>query len=158
MTTTTTTWRPPSRRYYEREGATYKPFNRDITTTRGYNRPPQYPFEVTTQKVTTHQPRTRHHHHHHHQQTPKPDTCNTAYDAITIIRNEVFIFKGRYLWRVNNEGLVAGYPHEINKMWRELPRNLTHVDSVYENRKRQIVFFIGKLEDKIFKMSKLFKF
>lgn len=39
---------------------------------------------------------------------------------------------------------MPGYPHEINKMWRELPRDLIKVDAVYENKKRQIVFFIGK--------------
>lgn len=29
-------------------------------------------------------------------------------------------------------------------MWSELPKNLTHVDAVYERPDRKIAFFIGK--------------
>lgn len=61
-----------------------------------------------------------------------------------MIRGEIFIFKNRYLWRIGNEGLLPGYPHEIMKMWNELPTTLTHIDTVYENKRRQIVFFIGE--------------
>jgi hypothetical protein len=30
-----------------------------------------------------------------HRKSGKPDTCDTSYDAISVIRREVFIFKGR---------------------------------------------------------------
>lgn len=30
-----------------------------------------------------------------HRKAGKPDTCDTSYDAISVIRREVFIFKGR---------------------------------------------------------------
>lgn len=98
------------------------------------------PSVATTTSSTTSQPTTKHHKKYY----PKPDTCNTSYDAVTIIRGEIFIFKGRHLWRIGNEGLLPGYPHEIIKMWSELPSSLTHIDSVYENKRRQIVFFIGE--------------
>lgn len=149
----TTTTRPPTtRRYYSNrrvEIITRKP---DYEyQTRNPNKPRYYPSEVTTQKTSTNHHQHRHHHHHHNNHnnnnnnpSHKPQTCDTTYDAITIIRGEIFIFKGRFLWRISSNGLVPGYPHEINKMWRELPSNLTHVDSVYENKKRQIVFFIGE--------------
>lgn len=132
------------------------------TTTRRFNPKPIYPDKPhrrldsnypprTPEKPryypsipTTHATTTRSRQHHNNQHHDKPETCNTSYDAITIIRGEIFIFKGRYLWRVGNDGLHDGYPHEITKMWSELPRDLTHVDSVYENKKRQIVFFIGE--------------
>lgn len=40
---------------------------------------------------------------------------------------------------------MPGYPTEIRQHWRDLPEDLTHIDSVYENKKdMQIVFFIGK--------------
>lgn len=139
---TTTTRRSTTRRkhadrkHYEPSGRrnsvdTYYPRNRDR---------PRYSPSTTS---TTLAPSTRHHNVHHNNRHQKPDTCNTSYDAITIIRGEIFIFKGRYLWRIGAEGLQHGYPYEIAKMWNELPLGLDHVDSVYENKKRQIVFFIG---------------
>ncbi|XP_055313723.1 matrix metalloproteinase-2-like isoform X2 [Sitodiplosis mosellana] len=75
----------------------------------------------------------------------KPDTCNTSYDAITIIWKELFIFKDRYLWRIGENGLHSGYPDEINRIWSQLPSNFTHIDAVYENKHKKIVFFIGKM-------------
>lgn len=51
----------------------------------------------------------------------------------------------QYLWRFYDNGqLMPGYPSEIRQHWRELPEDLTHIDSVYENKDMQIVFFIGK--------------
>lgn len=140
---TTTTRRSTTRRkhadrkHYESSGRrnsvdTYYPRNRDR---------PRYSPSTTS---TTLAPSTRHHNVHHNNRHQKPDTCNTSYDAITIIRGEIFIFKGRYLWRIGTEGLQNGYPYEIAKMWNELPLGLDHVDSVYENKRRQIVFFIGE--------------
>lgn len=47
------------------------------------------------------------------------------------------------MWRIGDQGLYAGYPHEISRVWNELPENFTHVDAVYENSDRKIIFFIG---------------
>lgn len=144
-TTTTQRTRPTTRRYYP-ERRTEPRRNYNEHPTRSPNHPRYYPAETTTAATTTTQRTSQHHqhHHNHHPQNDKPDTCNTSYDAITIIRGEIFIFKGRYLWRIGNDGLMNGYPYEITKMWRELPRDLTHVDTVYENKRQQIVFFIGE--------------
>jgi hypothetical protein len=78
----------------------------------------------------------------------RPSTCDSSYDAISLIRDELFIFKGRYFWRVNStpkndNRLLKGYPSLITNMWQQLPPNLTHVDAVYEHNKEEIVFFIG---------------
>lgn len=143
--TTTTTKRYNTRRYYSDRRQNESNGRRNSFDT---NYPPRYPERpryypsVPTKSSTTTEPTTRYHHHNRHH--PKPDTCNTSYDAITMIRGEIFIFKGRYLWRIGADGLLDGYPHEITKMWNELPRLLTHVDTVYENKRRQIVFFIGE--------------
>lgn len=40
--------------------------------------------------------------------------------------------------------MLPGYPAEITRMWRDLPRNLTRIDAVYERLDNKIVFFIGK--------------
>ncbi|XP_037714565.1 matrix metalloproteinase-2 isoform X1 [Drosophila subpulchrella] len=83
-------------------------------------------------------------HHHNKPRKPKPDTCMTSYDAISMIRGELFIFRGPFLWRIGASGLYPGYPTETRRHWSALPENLTKVDAVYENKQRQIVFFIGR--------------
>ncbi|XP_063536564.1 matrix metalloproteinase-2 [Cydia strobilella] len=74
----------------------------------------------------------------------KPDTCDTSYDAVALIRGELFIFKNRYHWRIGAHGRYKEYPIEISRMWTALPRDLTHVDAVYERPDKKIAFFIGK--------------
>ncbi|KAJ6648581.1 Matrix metalloproteinase-2, partial [Pseudolycoriella hygida] len=120
----------------------YKPYPRypprDPETTdypRYYpDRPRTYTTTTSTQRPFRRQPHAQ-----------KPETCNTSYDAITVIRGELFIFKDRYLWRIGSQGLYAGYPHEMDRLWIGLPKNFTHIDAVYENKERQIVFFIGNM-------------
>lgn len=77
----------------------------------------------------------------------RPETCDSSYDAISLIRDELFIFRGRYFWRINStpndNRLLKGYPSLITMMWQELPANLTHVDAVYEHNEVEIIFFIG---------------
>lgn len=72
-----------------------------------------------------------------------PDKCDTSYDAISIIRREIFVFKGRYLWRIGDQGLYEGYPAEIVRLFN-LPEDIDHVDAVYERPDKKIVFFIDK--------------
>ncbi|CAL4065532.1 unnamed protein product, partial [Meganyctiphanes norvegica] len=76
----------------------------------------------------------------------KPDTCNTEYDAISVIRREIYVFKGKYFWRLDAVGkLKPNYPADISRFWTGLPDNLTHIDAVYERpHDANIVFFIGK--------------
>nr|XP_033330394.1 matrix metalloproteinase-2 isoform X2 [Megalopta genalis] len=96
----------------------------------------------TTARTTTYTQRPRH----RWTPTPRddvPDKCDTSYDAISIIRRETFVFKGRYLWRIGNRGLYEGYPAEITRLFN-LPEEIDHVDAVYENPDKKIVFFIGK--------------
>lgn len=156
-------YRPNDPRYDSRNDAnTEKP----KITTEIYPRYPQntpttskyYTFRTPTKSIpttaSTKLPKqNKFHNRHHNRNNPhqndidvKPNTCDTSYDAITMIRGEIFIFRGKYLWRINQNGLVNGYPHEIRRLWADLPKNLTHVDTVYENKKRQIIFFIGKLK------------
>lgn len=69
-----------------------------------------------------------------------PEKCNTSYDAIALLRNELFIFKGRYMWRPDSDSEAI----EIRKMWSELPESLTHVDAVFEGEDSKIWFFVGR--------------
>ncbi|XP_076345485.1 matrix metalloproteinase-25-like [Tachypleus tridentatus] len=74
----------------------------------------------------------------------KPDACETSIDAISIIRNEIFIFKDKYFWRMNEKGSSqwAGYyPAEIDKFWFG---GFKKVDAVYERTNdAKIMFFSG---------------
>ncbi|KAK7792928.1 hypothetical protein R5R35_008070 [Gryllus longicercus] len=115
-TTTTTTRKPYVRPTKRRDPPRYTP------------PPPRYPVHYPTEE-----------------EDDKPNGCEMSYDAISVIRGEVFIFKGRYLWRIGNDGLLPNYPAEIRRLWHRLPENLTHVDAVYERNDKKIVFFIGKM-------------
>ncbi|KRT82150.1 Peptidase [Oryctes borbonicus] len=102
-----------------------------------------YPTTTSTSPPTTttrRQPIIRH----HYPDRPKPDSCNTSFDAVAVIRREVFFFKDAYFWRIGDTGLLPGHPALITRMWYALPRNLTHVDAVYETPGNKIVFFIGR--------------
>lgn len=65
------TFPPPQRTYPPRTYPTRTP-------ERNYPKYPNYPPTTPTIEVTT---------------KPPPDTCNTSYDAISVIRRDVFIFK-----------------------------------------------------------------
>ncbi|XP_076435195.1 matrix metalloproteinase-17-like isoform X2 [Babylonia areolata] len=73
-----------------------------------------------------------------------PDPCTTPFDAITIIRDVVFLFIGKTFWRLD-ENNKAGAPVNIHKFWRGLPPEVTKVDAVFENPiDKRIIFFSGK--------------
>lgn len=148
--TTTTTTTTTRRYYYPRKNPSDRRHNRindkDKNPSRPKYRPSETPVTFYPTVSTTH--RHRHHQSRERGEQPTssevPDTCKTRYDAVTIIRSELFIFRGRYMWRIGDNGLYPGYPHLIRSMWHELPHDLHHIDTVYENKRRQIVFFVGK--------------
>lgn len=76
-------------------------------------------------------------------EAPKPDKCNTNFDAIGIIRNELMIFKGIWMWRFRDGQLLQGYPVEFSRMWSEL-QHFDHIDAVFEKKDGTFVFFSGK--------------
>ncbi|XP_032683926.1 matrix metalloproteinase-2 isoform X1 [Odontomachus brunneus] len=99
---------------------------------------------VMTTSTTTMRPTPRFRHRWTPQQRDDvPDKCDTSYDAISIIRREIFIFKGRYLWRIGEQGIYEGYPAEISRLFN-LPAGVDHVDAVYERSDKRIVFFIDR--------------
>ncbi|CAL4120847.1 unnamed protein product [Meganyctiphanes norvegica] len=77
---------------------------------------------------------------------PVPDLCDGNFDAVAVIRQELFVFKGQYLWRFSERNqLRQGYPSHIRNMFKSLPSYLQKVDAVYERKATgEIVFFIGK--------------
>lgn len=75
----------PYKPYYPR----YPSNNPETTDYPRYYPDRPRPYTSTTTTTTTQRPYRR------QPPTDKPETCNTSYDAITIIRGELFIFKDR---------------------------------------------------------------
>lgn len=64
------------------------------------------------------------------------DKCNTSYDAIAMIDNELMIFKHKFVFGPTTEVI------EIRKLWNQLPQTITHVDAVYQAQNGEVLFFI----------------
>ncbi|KAK0080838.1 hypothetical protein PV325_013239 [Microctonus aethiopoides] len=134
----------PHDRYPYKPGYRTEQPERPVWTERPWKPHRHHPVVTTT--TTTIAPSTSHRPRHRWTPPPRndiPDKCDTSYDAITHIRREIFIFKGRYLWRVGEQGPYEGYPVEITRLFN-LPENIDHVDAVYERLDRKIVVFIGR--------------
>ncbi|KAF3702446.1 Stromelysin-3 [Channa argus] len=68
------------------------------------------------------------------------DACKTNFDAVAMIRGELFFFKSRYVWRIRDGNLQAGYPALTSRHWEGIS---DHLDAVYEDRSGNIWFFQG---------------
>ncbi|KAM6986262.1 stromelysin-3 [Aplochiton taeniatus] len=69
-----------------------------------------------------------------------PDACRTNFDAVSMIRGELFFFKSRYVWRIRDGQLQAGYPALASRHWNGIPDN---IDAAYEDKSGNIWFFQG---------------
>lgn len=75
----------------------------------------------------------------------RPDVCRGHFDAVSLIRGEVFIFKGNLVWRLNkNFHIQDGYPIQIHQMFNDLPAAVERFNAVYERpQDSAIVLFSG---------------
>ncbi|CAF3482658.1 unnamed protein product [Rotaria sp. Silwood1] len=62
----------------------------------------------------------------------KLDLCDGFYDAITMYKGILFIFKGQYFWQYDRRGLDPSSPMINNAFWLGLPETLTKIDAAYE--------------------------
>ncbi|XP_070845294.1 stromelysin-3-like [Chaetodon trifascialis] len=69
-----------------------------------------------------------------------PDACRTSFDAVSMIRGELFFFKFRYVWRIRDGQLQPGYPALASRHWRGIP---DQIDAAYEDKSGNIWFFQG---------------
>ncbi|KAM9338347.1 stromelysin-3-like [Symphorus nematophorus] len=72
--------------------------------------------------------------------TGMPDACRTNFDAVSLIRGELFFFKSRYVWRIRDGQLQPGYPALAARHWRGIPDN---IDAAYEDKSGNMWFFQG---------------
>ncbi|KAG9266340.1 stromelysin-3 [Astyanax mexicanus] len=69
-----------------------------------------------------------------------PDACRTDFDAVSMIRGELFFFKSGYVWRIREGRLQAGYPALASRHWKGIPDN---IDAAFEDKSGNIWFFQG---------------
>lgn len=63
-----------------------------------------------------------------------PNLCNGhGFDAVSLLRGELFIFKGEYVWRLTDKYRIqSGYPVRFNEIFTKLPAHVTHINAIYE--------------------------
>lgn len=78
--------------------------------------------------------------------TQMPNVCSGGFDAVGVLRGEVFIFKGAYLWRLTEKYRIReGYPVRIWQVFRGFPREVQRIDAVYEREfDNAVVLFSGE--------------
>lgn len=75
-----------------------------------------------------------------------PSLCDDEYfDTMAWIRGEIFIFKGKYVWRFSDKKqLVPGYPVHFNQIFLNIPNYVEKIDAAYERKTDgAIIIFYG---------------
>ncbi|KAJ8286455.1 hypothetical protein GJAV_G00039440 [Gymnothorax javanicus] len=70
----------------------------------------------------------------------EPDACHSVFDAVSMIRGELFFFRSGYVWRLRDGHLQTGYPALASRHWPGIP---DYVDAAFEDETGNIWFFQG---------------
>ncbi|XP_055914227.1 matrix metalloproteinase-2-like isoform X2 [Eupeodes corollae] len=77
---------------------------------------------------------------------PGSHICQGHFDAVSLIKGSIYIFKGKYVWRVTPRYTIdSDYPKPIYEMLPFLPENTQSIDAVYERFDGASVYFTGKI-------------
>lgn len=75
-----------------------------------------------------------------------PSLCDNEYvDTIAWLRGEIFIFKGKFVWRFSNRNqLIPGYPIHFDQLFLNIPKYVKRIDAAYERKTDgAIILFYG---------------
>ncbi|CAC5410458.1 MMP17 [Mytilus coruscus] len=115
----------------------YRPRPKDRPTHKDRPITPRYQPQPTTPRPrqTTRRP---------HVDGTTINPCEHAFEAIAVLRQEVFLFMGQTFWRLDSRGIIQGKPTEIHSFWYGFPATADHVDAVFERKSDgRILFFLG---------------
>ncbi|CAD7090991.1 unnamed protein product [Hermetia illucens] len=75
-----------------------------------------------------------------------PDICEGYLDSVTAFRGDIFIFKGKYIWRLTDKHrIMEGYPIKLWDMFPFLPKHIERISASYEKPfDDTLVIFSGK--------------
>ncbi|GFO32799.1 matrix metalloproteinase [Plakobranchus ocellatus] len=71
-----------------------------------------------------------------------PDPCKSTLDAVTVLRKEIFLFIGKWFWRMDERRKIS-QPVLIHQFWNGLPKTVDHIDALFEQPDGKIIMFSG---------------
>lgn len=77
---------------------------------------------------------------------PVPDICEGFIDDLALINDEVYVFKGKYVWKMDEEfNLKDDFPKKISQIFQNLPKRLEKIDAIYQdpNDENELNIFFG---------------
>jgi hypothetical protein len=74
-----------------------------------------------------------------------PNVCKGNFNAVSMLRGELFIFKDAYVWRLTDKFKIKpGYPVKIRQIFPSLPEEVHRIDAIYERETdNAIIMFSG---------------